>query len=182
MCLRPMRQTLHDAWDAQDRNLQSVHTRSDAIVGDTSTNVCKHLWRKHFVDIILTQQVRQSTLSTQVLPFLTSSPLAFPFLTLSTPALSLLMLSTLALPLLTLSGHPHFIASGSTAYMQINGTFYSPLTSYCYIQFPPILRPLLPALCSLPSTLCPLPSTLCPLPSAIYSASSNLPSEYPKSD
>ena len=38
--LRPMRQTPQDAWDAQDTNLQSGHTRSDAIVGDTSTNVC----------------------------------------------------------------------------------------------------------------------------------------------
>ena len=38
--LRPMRQTPQDAWDAQDRNLQSGHTRSDAIVGDTSTNEC----------------------------------------------------------------------------------------------------------------------------------------------
>ena len=53
-----MRQTQQDAWDAQDTILQSGHTRSDAIVGDTSTNVCKHLWRQHFVDIVPTQQVR----------------------------------------------------------------------------------------------------------------------------
>ena len=38
--LRPMRQTPQDAWDSQDTNLQSGHPRSDAIVGDTSTNVC----------------------------------------------------------------------------------------------------------------------------------------------
>ena len=84
------------------------------------------------------------TSSTLALSLLTSSTLALPLLTSSTLALPLLTSSTLALPLLTSSNtptHPHFIASGSTAFMQINGTFYSPLANYRYVQFPPILRP-----------------------------------------